>query len=322
MLNNSIFQFDTDCSSEHSSSHADLSSGSSSVQQRCSPPPPLPPKPKSLKLIGSGSATWQQVSQRLSLDHLNMLETKYAVEHDVEEASASCDSTTHKSNTGDSIRSMSVSDICKVFESKSVGPAASSGQKSARHVSSLISLRQSPEVMMHPDSFESSETFPVGLVQQRKMAFLDRPATRKADPTIESIALPNVAIDSNVRSVSTLSVAPQVSFVNNDAVTGNAVCPRLEELVELEELAPLSIDSNDADWSHRLQMHARLALQDDPVACDWSLHVIALQRESAKTGSIGITLAGGADYECKHITVRRRVKRTIVPLLNKYGCFE
>jgi hypothetical protein len=259
----------------------------------------LPPKPKSLKLI-AGSVTWQQVSQRLSVDQLNVLDGKNWAENDVDTDESDQLRVTRSSavQVKETARSMSVSDICKVFESKSTSPVQST-YKGARQASSLISLTQ-PEVTEEP-------AFPVGLVQQRKLAFTERPhlsfkaRPEVVEPTSECLLPVSAPV---LIATSTVNVAPTI---------GSMSSTRLEELVELDE-GVASIETNSNDWIVRLQQQARQCLEDDPVARDWALHVIALKRESAKTGSIGITLAGGVDYECKHITVRERERERITTL--------
>lgn len=75
------------------------------------------------------------------------------------------------------------------------------------------------------------------------------------------------------------------------------------------ELEPPKINRNTAKYTaevlNELIEQASKSIEEELLSQNikHTIEVIILQRESARTGSIGITLAGGADYENKEITV-------------------
>ena len=75
------------------------------------------------------------------------------------------------------------------------------------------------------------------------------------------------------------------------------------------ELEPPKINRNTAKYTaevlNELIEQASKSIEEELLSQNikHTIEIIVLQRESARTGSIGITLAGGADYENKEITV-------------------
>lgn len=90
------------------------------------------------------------------------------------------------------------------------------------------------------------------------------------------------------------------------------------------ELEPPKINRNTAKYTaevlNELIEQASKSIEEELLSQNikHTIEIIILQRESARTGSIGITLAGGADYENKEITVGvRRIQGALVHISMK-----